>query len=819
MPGINDYDEAIRLGKVRFKDPTLKTATPVIGRRPIKGGFVEEPWRAPGSFAVAYKMKLPDNRLRAVRCYFSEQTQNAQRYRELHTYLPTHLKEHTVEFRYLDQGIRAESGPTAPVLPVVDMEWVDGRELRQYVADIADHKDTTRLKALGDNWLSLMARMRAAKIAHGDLSGNNIMVRNNGTLVLIDYDGMYVPTLAHVRSAEAGAIEYQHPTARDKRAYGLEMDRFSALLIYVVLRALQERPELWRKHSEYDKDDPTRLSTDRMLFKAEDLANPATSQLFRELSTLTDSLTLRLVEALKKACADDISRTPWVVELADPEFAQKGAMSALDAAVTANDDRAIAAAASDPALASYAAARKHDTRVNTARENLRLLPQLQRALEQNNDDQVVMLWTNMALTATTQPFVARVREAQQRTVVAKDLEKALQADHYPDIERLAKQLEGTQAHEVYQKAIRAAWVRHEQCLALERALSAKNDDTALRIWGLMFKDPKQEKRRIAYESRIVEAKARQAKMAKLTAAITTRDDREIVVAWNEVSGYPSAMQHQGEVDAASARVRVLPQLEEALNQGRVEEAVRLWNLYHFQGRRIVGPIAKQYDEARQQWINKVDPHDISVAIRAGELHVRWTWPESITMVAIALGTTGFAASPRPGDPHCSREEYERHGGFRMSLPPADRYYVRLFALFPEADSWHASPGLQPTASAAISRERTVYYELTSQPDGRPALHVRSGDTSPLPGLVVVARAGSKLLGPSSGQTLARIDEQSPEARLGAITVPLDFSGMGHGAVYVRLFPVEDDLGVRTIGKPSDNIEVAVRQAVTTPMHI
>ena len=128
-------------------------------KRQLKTGTIEEPWRAPGSFAVAYKMRMADSRLRAIRGYFAENAQHSQRYRALHTELPAKLKDYTVDFRYLDQGIRVDSSPSAPYLPVVDMEWVQGRELRQYVAHIADNKDVARIKILAEAWLTMMERI------------------------------------------------------------------------------------------------------------------------------------------------------------------------------------------------------------------------------------------------------------------------------------------------------------------------------------------------------------------------------------------------------------------------------------------------------------------------------------------------------------------------------------------------------------------------------------------------------------------------------------------------------------------------------------
>jgi hypothetical protein len=504
MPTIGDYDDAIRAGRIRFKDATLRAATPEINRRPVRGGYIEEPWRAPGSFAVAYKMRLADGRLRAIRCYFAENPHYTQRYRILNTELPAKLKEYTVDFRYLDQGIRVDASPNAPYLPVVDMEWVQGRELRQYVAHIADNKDIARIKGLSESWLILMQRMRTEHVAHGDLSGNNIMVRDDGSLALIDYDGMYTPALATIPSNEAGAPEYQHPTTQDKRQYGPEMDRFSALLIYVVLRALQERPSLWRAHSEYSGDGVDNLVSDRMLFTAEDLRAPVSSPLFRELTTLRDPLTVKLVTALRQACLDDIAKTPWVMDLADP-------LIALKVAIASDDDQTIASAAQTASAQGLAGLAAYEARISAAQRNLAALPTLRRALQEGDDDAIAAVWNDMRATATTRQLAPQAEAAAKRASLTAQLREAIQRLDYPAVKRVEEQLRGAKALEPYGKAIQETYVRYERLAAIKRALDNGKDDLATRIWDLAVQEPQPAvfKQRLAeLEGRLRQARAR-----------------------------------------------------------------------------------------------------------------------------------------------------------------------------------------------------------------------------------------------------------------------------------------------------------------------
>jgi hypothetical protein len=700
MPLIGDYDDAIRAGKVRFKDAALKAAAPVMAQRAIKGGSIEEPVRAAGSYAVAYKMKLADGRLRAVRCYFSENAQHSQRYRLLHSELPAKLKEYTVDFRYLDHAIRAENTATAPYLPVVDMEWVQGRELRQYVAHIADNRDITRITALAEAWLTMMQRMRVAQVAHGDLSGNNIMVRDNGALVLIDYDGMYTPALANDKSNEAGAPEYQHPTAQDRRQYGPEMDRFSALLIYVVLRALQEQPGLWKSHAEYSGTGTTNLVSDRMLFKAEDLKAPTTSALFRELAALKDPLTLKLVAALKQACVDDITRTPWVVDLADP-------MIAFKAAIASDNDQAIVTAAADPGIQALAAARSYDARVSAAKRNLAALTTLQQALREGDDEKIAAAWKGMTETATTRPFKAQADAAAKRATQSEQLREAIKTLDYPAIKRIEEQLRGTKTLEPYTRAIRETYVRYERLEAIKRALDLGNDDVAVRVWDLAAQDtqPPAFKQRLApFEERVRQARERGVKIRAAREAVTGRDDLALAGLWPDISASPSVQDLAEAARQARERVAAIPKLRQALDDDNLSEAQRIWEQYHLQGRPIAQPYEQRYREARAGWVKRLDPRDVSVTFRGTSLFIRWEWPENVTTVIVAVDTAGFPASPRANDSRCTRDEYQKQGsGFLVTPPPAKRYYVRLFSLVLQDGLWTASLGQSPGASVTIEQ--------------------------------------------------------------------------------------------------------------------
>src|SRR5207247_3804164 len=93
------------------------------------------------------------------------------------------------------------------------------------------------LAALRTKWAILVRHLEAARVAHGDLQHGNILVRG-GSIQLVDYDGMWVPALSGRHATEIGHRAYQHPE-RSGQDYGQQIDRFSALVIYLSLAALE----------------------------------------------------------------------------------------------------------------------------------------------------------------------------------------------------------------------------------------------------------------------------------------------------------------------------------------------------------------------------------------------------------------------------------------------------------------------------------------------------------------------------------------------------------------------------------------------------
>src|SRR5439155_26220633 len=108
------------------------------------------------------------------------------------------------------------------------------------------------------------------------------------------------------KRGEIGHPSYQHPQRLREGTYSVEVDRFPHLVIYTALRSLMVGSRyLWNR---YDNGD-------NLLFRQQDLNDPANSALFQELRRLKDPEVQRLVELPSHAAQKPLEQTPWLDDL------------------------------------------------------------------------------------------------------------------------------------------------------------------------------------------------------------------------------------------------------------------------------------------------------------------------------------------------------------------------------------------------------------------------------------------------------------------------------------------------------------------------
>ncbi len=251
------------------------------------------PYGAPlpvtGQFAHVYRLRLGDGRSYALRLFLREASDRAARYAAIQNYLEYLPSQPLfVPFAYLPNGIRVGSA----VLPVVVMDWIEAEPLHVYIERHLNESE--RMKRLTRDWEALVESLEMRRIAHGDLQQDNLLVDPvTEALRLIDYDGMFVPTLAGQPSAELGHPAYQHPL-RDRSHFGPTLDRFSALVIFSTLLALCEAPDLWYRFH----------NGDNLLFRREDFVAPEESGTFSSVRSAVrrSPSAVRALNLLKNAC-------------------------------------------------------------------------------------------------------------------------------------------------------------------------------------------------------------------------------------------------------------------------------------------------------------------------------------------------------------------------------------------------------------------------------------------------------------------------------------------------------------------------------------
>ncbi len=236
-PDLTEYHEAVQHPPKAFADPGLQAVTLELDRFGM-------PKPATGGNAVVYKATEPGGFLRfkktwAIRCFLRPISDHAERYEAISKHLRTVRLPYDVNFQFLKRGIQIRSN----WFPIVKMQWAKGDLLHSHIEKHLG--DPVTLAALREKWLILVRHLEAARVAHGDLQHGNIMVRG-GSIHLVDYDGMWVPALRGRHATEIGHRAYQHPE-RSGEDYGQEIDRFSALVIYLSLAALERDVTLWER--------------------------------------------------------------------------------------------------------------------------------------------------------------------------------------------------------------------------------------------------------------------------------------------------------------------------------------------------------------------------------------------------------------------------------------------------------------------------------------------------------------------------------------------------------------------------------------------
>ena len=262
-PLISEYVEAVRNAEDNFDK--------LRNLRPVTDGN-GDPVMTGGGFAVVFKMRdEKEDKLYAVKCFLKDQPNRAENYRMIAEELEYVSSSFLTKFQYLDNELFVDAAHAdGEEFPVLLMDWVEGTNLDLYIRQHLH--DNYQLHLLAYQFSRLALWLMPQPFAHGDLKPDNIMVREDGTLVLIDYDGMFVPAMKGQKAREMGSPDFRHP-ARTEETFNEHIDDFSLASILLSLRVIAEEPALLEKYG----------AADRLLFSEKDYRAIHDCQLLKDI--------------------------------------------------------------------------------------------------------------------------------------------------------------------------------------------------------------------------------------------------------------------------------------------------------------------------------------------------------------------------------------------------------------------------------------------------------------------------------------------------------------------------------------------------------
>ena len=233
-----------------------------------------DPYRSSGAFAVVFKMKDEQTgKCYALKCFIEEQEGRAEAYRQIAEELEFVNSPYITFVKYLEKELFVDSNCEDNEFPVLLMDWIEGETMEAYIAD--HYMDNYAMSMLCYRFCKMAAWLRSQPFAHGDIKPDNIMVRFDGTLTLVDYDGMFVPAMKGQKSPTIGTKDFLHPL-RTIDDFDETIDDFALASMALSLKAISLNPSLLDEYG----------ASDRLLFSAADYLDLSKSKTMTVLQDL-----------------------------------------------------------------------------------------------------------------------------------------------------------------------------------------------------------------------------------------------------------------------------------------------------------------------------------------------------------------------------------------------------------------------------------------------------------------------------------------------------------------------------------------------------
>ena len=264
-PLISEYVKAIQDAGDNLEE--LAHLTPVLDDQ-------GEPYRSSGAFAVVFKMQdKSTGKYYALKCFTEEQEGRADAYRQIADELDMVNSPYITSVKYMEKELFVDSQCEEDEFPVLLMDWVDGETMEAYIA--ANYHNQSAMSMLCYRFGKMAAWLRTQSFAHGDVKPDNIIIRPDGSLTLVDYDGMFVSSMKGSKSPTIGTKDFSHPL-RTVDDFDETIDDFSLASIALSLKAISMNSTLLDTYG----------ASDRLLFSENDYRNPSNSKVISALQGL-----------------------------------------------------------------------------------------------------------------------------------------------------------------------------------------------------------------------------------------------------------------------------------------------------------------------------------------------------------------------------------------------------------------------------------------------------------------------------------------------------------------------------------------------------
>ena len=264
-PLISEYVKAIQDAGDNLEQ--LAYLTPVLDDH-------GEPYRSSGAFAVVFKMlDKSTGKYYALKCFTEEQEGRANAYRQIADELDMVDSPYITSVKYMEKELFVDSQCEEDEFPVLLMDWVEGETMEAYIA--ANYHNQSAMSMLCYRFGKMAAWLRSQSFAHGDVKPDNIIIRPDGSLTLVDYDGMFVSSMKGCKSPTVGTRDFSHPL-RTVDDFDETIDDFSLASIALSLKAISMNSTLL----------DTFGASDRLLFSENDYRNPSNSKVISALQGL-----------------------------------------------------------------------------------------------------------------------------------------------------------------------------------------------------------------------------------------------------------------------------------------------------------------------------------------------------------------------------------------------------------------------------------------------------------------------------------------------------------------------------------------------------